>query len=108
MMKIGSFGMPSFAGFTISQITNGLLNIRNLVNVKLISVNPNQDLQDAENLHDYEDSTLNEYQVVMSDGECIYILAEDIEQAAWDAWYLSVDKDTKLVDVIQTNGRKKT
>lgn len=107
-MKIGSFGMPSFAGFTISQITNGLLNIRNLVNVKLISVNPNQDLQDAENLHDYEDSTLNEYQVVMSDGECIYILAEDIEQAAWDAWYLSVDKDTKLVDVIQTNGRKKT
>lgn len=107
-MKIGSFGMPSFAGFTISQITNGLLNIRNLVNVKLISVNPNQDLQDAENLHDYEDPTLNEYQVVMSDGECIYILAEDIEQAAWDAWYLSVDKDTKLVDVIQTNGRKKT
>ena len=107
-MKIGSFGMPSFAGFTISQITNGLLNIRNLVNVKLISVNPNQDLQDAENLHDYEDSTLNEYQVVMSDGECIYILAEDIEQAAWDAWYISVDKDTKLVDVIQTNGRKKT
>ena len=108
MMKIGSFGMPSFAGFTISQITNGLLNIRNLVNVKLISVNQNQDLQDAENLHDYEDSTLNEYQVVMSDGECIYILAEDIEQAAWDAWYISVDKDTKLVDVIQTNGRKKT
>ena len=107
-MKIGSFGMPSFAGFTISQITNGLLNIRNLVNVKLISVNQNQDLQDAENLHDYEDSTLNEYQVVMSDGECIYILAEDIEQAAWDAWYISVDKDTKLVDVIQTNGRKKT
>ena len=108
MMKIGSFGMPSFAGFTISQITNGLLNIRNLVNVKPISVNQNQDLQDAENLHDYEDSTLNEYQVVMSDGECIYILAEDIEQAAWDAWYISVDKDTKLVDVIQTNGRKKT
>lgn len=108
MMKIGSFGMPSFAGFTISQITNGLLNIKNSVNVKLISVNPNQDLQDAENQHDYEDPTLHEYQVVMSDGECIYILAEDIEQAAWDAWYISVDKDTKLVDVIQTNGRKKT
>lgn len=108
MMKIGSFGMPSFAGFTISQITNGLLNIRNLVNVKLISLNPNQDLQDAENQHDYGDPTLQEYQVVMSDGECIYILAENLEQAAWDAWYISVDKDTKLVDVIQTNGRKKT
>ncbi len=107
-MKIGSFGMPSFAGFTISQITNGLLNIRNLVNVKLISVNPNQDLLDAGNQHDYEDPTLQEYQVVMSDGECIYILAENLEQAAWDAWYLSNDKETTLIDVIQTNGRKKT
>lgn len=108
MMKIGSFGMPFFAGFTISRITNGLLNIKNLASEPRISANQNQGLQDAGNQHDYKNPTLNEYQVVMSDGECIYILAENIEQAAWDAWYLSVDKDTKLVDVIQTNGWKKT
>lgn len=45
--------------------------------------------------------TLNDYQVVLSSGEVIYILAADSEEAAWFALELSNDNKTKLVDVIK-------
>ena len=45
---------------------------------------------------------MEEYEITMSNGEVIYILAPDLEQACWDAFELSKGKNTKLKDVVQT------
>ena len=42
---------------------------------------------------------MNEYTVHMSSGESVYILAADLEEAAWHAFELSKDMNTKLKDV---------
>ncbi len=46
---------------------------------------------------------MNEYTVHMSSGESVYILAADLEEAAWHAFELSKDMNTKLKDVIPTH-----
>jgi hypothetical protein len=58
---------------------------------------PSQDQHDAEN----QSQGLSDYQVVLSSGECVYILAADSEEAAWLALELSDDNNTKIVDVIE-------
>ena len=42
---------------------------------------------------------LREYNVTLSSGEVIYILARSSEQAAWSALELAEDRTLKLVDV---------
>ena len=48
-------------------------------------------------------SSLREYNVTLSSGEVIYILARSSEQAAWNALELAGDRTLKLVDVRQTD-----
>jgi len=43
-----------------------------------------------------------EYEVTMSSGEVVYILAADLEEAAWLAFEASKDMNTQLKDVIPT------
>ena len=54
-------------------------------------------------INDYSKSPLREYEVMLSSGEVMYILAANLEQAAWDALELSVDRNVKLVNVRQTD-----
>jgi hypothetical protein len=54
-------------------------------------------------INDYSESPLREYEIVLSSGEVMYILAANLEQAAWDAFELSVDRNVKLVNVRQTD-----
>ena len=54
-------------------------------------------------INDYSQSPLREYEVVLSSGEVMYLLAANLEQAAWDALELSVDRNVKLVNVRQTD-----
>jgi len=61
------------------------------------SPSPSPDQLEDENLQ----QNLNDYQVVLSSGECIYILAANSEEAAWLALELSEDNNTKIADVIE-------
>lgn len=49
---------------------------------------------------------MEEYGVSMSNGEVVYILAPDLEQACWDAFELSKEMNTKLKDVVPTYVKK--
>ena len=42
---------------------------------------------------------MEEYEITMSSGEVVYILAANLEDAAWTAFELSKDMNTKLKDV---------
>ena len=55
---------------------------------------PNQ----AGTLLDLSHSSLREYNVTLSSGETIYILARNSEEAAWHALELATDRTLKLVD----------
>lgn len=54
-------------------------------------------------INDYSQSPLREYEVMLSSGEVMYLLAANLEDAAWDALELSVDRNVKLVNVRQTD-----
>ena len=46
---------------------------------------------------------LREYNVTLSSGETIYILAHDSEQAAWSALELAEDRSLTVIDVRLTD-----
>ena len=48
-----------------------------------------------------------EYEITMSSGEVFYILAADLEDAAWQGLQLSTDRNTILKDVIPTYVKQK-
>ena len=48
-----------------------------------------------------------EYEITMSSGEVVYILATNVEQACWDAFALSKEMNTKLKDVVPTYVKEK-
>ena len=50
-----------------------------------------------------QSSRLREYNVTLSSGETIYILARNSEEAAWHALELAEDRSLKLVDVRLTD-----
>lgn len=52
---------------------------------------------------DLSNSPLREYNVTLSSGETIYILARNSEEAAWSALELAEDRTLKLVDVRLTD-----
>jgi len=60
------------------------------------------------NVHSHEahGPTMIEYEVTMSSGEVVYILAADLEEAAWLAFEASKDMNTQLKDVIPTYVRQ--
>jgi len=45
---------------------------------------------------------MTEYTIVFSDGEEMYILAEDLEEAAWSAIDLAYNLDKSVKDIIPT------
>ena len=51
---------------------------------------------------DLSHSPLREYEVTLSSGETMYILAANSEEAAWDALELSMDRQCKLTNVRRT------
>ena len=64
---------------------------------------------DAPIIHSHEThgrSQMTEYEITMSSGETVYVLAADLEEAAWLAFELSKDMDATLKDVIPTDVRK--
>ena len=60
-------------------------------------------LQSQDQHVDVSRKPLREYNVTLSSGETIYILAHDSEQAAWSALELAEDRSLKLVDVRLTD-----
>ncbi len=66
---------------------------------------PNHGQRDAANLPqlDLSHSPLREYEITLSSGEIMYILAANSEEAAWDALELSMDRTCKLVNVRRTD-----
>ena len=56
--------------------------------------------------HEAQGRTMTEYEITMSSGETVYVLAADLEEAAWLAFELSKDMDATLKDVIPTDVRK--
>ncbi len=52
---------------------------------------------------DLSHSPLREYEVTLSSGEMMYILAANSEEAAWDALELSMDRQCKLTNVRRTD-----
>ncbi len=52
---------------------------------------------------DLSHSPLREYEVTLSSGEIMYILAANSEEAAWDALELSMDRQCKLTNVRRTD-----
>ena len=48
-----------------------------------------------------------QYEITMSSGEVFYILAADLEDAAWQGLQLSTDRNTILKDVIPTYVKQK-
>lgn len=62
-------------------------------------MNQNQD-QPAAGL---QSPRLHEYEVWLSSGESMYILAANAEEAAWDALELSMDRKVTLVNVFRTH-----
>ena len=50
---------------------------------------------------------MNEYQIVFKDGDVQYILAEDLESAAWSAYELSQSTKQTLKDIIPTYVKEK-
>ena len=49
-----------------------------------------------------KDALMTEYTIVFSDGEEMYILAEDLEEAAWSAIDLAYNLDKSVKDIIPT------
>ena len=63
-----------------------------------------QDEENQPRTHlDLSHSSLREYYVTLSSGETMYILAQNSEQAAYDALELAEDRSLKLVDVRLTD-----
>jgi len=60
---------------------------------------PNQDQLAVER----QSPRLHEYEVWLSSGESMYILAANAEEAAWDALELSIDRSVTLVNVFRTH-----
>ena len=50
---------------------------------------------------------MNEYQIVFKDGDVQYILAEDLETAAWSAYELAQATKQTLKDIIPNYVKEK-
>jgi len=83
-------------GCIISQIINGLLSIKRCFNVNESFQRQDQDQQEDVSLHTHP---LREYNVTLSSGEVIYILARSPMQAAYGALELAEERNTNLINV---------
>jgi|TARA_B100000085_G_scaffold279499_1_gene302914 hypothetical protein len=95
-MTTGSSATLFIAGFIISKITNGGLNMRNWHKETLMLQSPQSQPPDE---------SLQQYAVRLSDGTQ-YILAASDEHAAWCALELSNRQGLELYDVQPMSGNK--
>ena len=95
-MTSSSFAMQSPVGCIISQIINGLLSIKRCNNVNESFPNQDHDQQEDESLHTHP---LREYNVTLSSGEIVYILARSPMQAAYGALELAEERNVNLINV---------
>ena len=95
MMSI-SYATQSRAGYIISQIINGLLSITNYNNGRTSLQNQNQDQPEDVSLQTHP---LREYNVTLSSGEVVYILARSPMQAAYGALELAEERNVNLINV---------
>ena len=95
-MTSTSFAMQSPVGCIISQIINGLLSIKRCNNVNESFPNQDHDQQEDESLHNHP---LREYNVTLSSGEIVYILARSPMQAAYGALELAEERNVNLINV---------
>ena len=95
-MTSTSFAMQSPVGCIIAQLMNGLLSIKRCFNVNESFQRQDQDQQEDESLHTHP---LREYNVTLSSGEVIYILARSPMQAAYGALELAEERNVNLINV---------
>ena len=91
-----SYATQSRAGYIISQIINGLLSITNYNNGRTSLQNQNQDQPEDVSLQTHP---LREYNVTLSSGEVVYILARSPMQAAYGALELAEERNVNLINV---------
>ena len=101
-MMIGTSAMQSTAGCIISmKITSGTLNTQSQPNVKH-SYHNHGALSAGRQLMRLQKQPLDEWQYTTTDGQVRYLLAPDLEHAAWAAAELSGGtqflKDVRLCD----------
>lgn len=95
----------------VGKVTGGMTSTRSYLNVTCTLTrthkmqSPSHGQRDAANLPqiDLSHSPLREYEITLSSGEVMYILAANSEEAAWDALELSMDRTCKLVNVRRTD-----
>ena len=96
--------MQSVVGCIISQTTNGHLFIESygfsiflfLRSRKLSNL---EEHEDANQKYQLDSQSLHKYQVILSSGEQIYILAANSMDAAYSALELSEDRNVTLLNV---------
>ena len=91
-----SYATQLRAGYIISQIINGLLSITNYNNGRTSLQNQNQDQPEDVSLQTHP---LREYNVTLSSGEVVYILARSPMQAAYGALELAEERNVNLINV---------
>ena len=50
---------------------------------------------------------MEEYELIFTNGDVVYILAEDLEDAAWSAVDLQRDLNTTIKDIVPTYVKEK-
>jgi len=100
--------MQSVVGCIISQITNGHLFIESFgfsifLFLRSLKLSNLEEHEDANQKYQLESQSLREYQVILSSGEQIYILAANSMDAAYSALELSEDRNVTLLNVSQVD-----
>ena len=98
--------MQSVVGCIISQITNGHLFIESygfsiFLLLRSLKLSNLEEHEDANPKYQLDSQSLREYQVILSSGEQIYILAANSMDAAYSALELSEDRNVNLLNVSQ-------
>ena len=96
--------MQSVVGCITSQIMNGHLSIASCKAAIFLFLRSRQLLnhgehEDANQKYQLDSQSLREYQVILSSGEQIYILAANSMDAAYSALELSEDRRVTLLNV---------
>ena len=96
--------MQSVVGCIISQTTNGHLFIESygfsiFLFLRSRKLSNQEEHEDANQKYQLNPQSLREYQVILSSGEQMYILAADSMDAAYSALELSNDRDVNLLNV---------
>ncbi len=95
--------MQSVVGCIISQITNGHLSIASygyaIFLFWSLKLSHQEEHEDANQKYLLDSHSLREYQVVLSSGEQMYILAANSMDAAYSALELSEDRHVNLLNV---------